>query len=262
MLLWAFCQPRHGNKWFGTGLQSAPIIGGKFVDCNRTSLWITRRFADRISYSVTSANVRINNDRRDGVSLPHFRLLTPQAKNMSNSDLPYRISQIQTLWTVVCRAEDGESTKVTSAAQEQLLALYGKAVYRYLLGELRDSDAADELYQEFALRFIRGDLGAADPTRGRFRDYLKGVLSHLVGDYYRRKRKQPLPMPGEFEPADVAERSTSSDEEFLASWRNELLNRAWLELAELQQRNEQPFHTVLHYRAAHPDASSDQMACA
>ena len=32
----------------------------------------------------------------------------------------------------------------------------------------RDPDAAEELSQEFALRFVRGDLGGADRGRGRF----------------------------------------------------------------------------------------------
>jgi len=117
---------------------------------------------------------------------------------MSQPDLAHRISQIHTLWTVVGRAGGDGTTHAVNAAQEQLLERYGKAVYRYLLGAIRDSDVADELYQEFALRFVRGDLAGADPARGRFRDYLKGVLSHLVGDHYRRKRKQPLALNPEY----------------------------------------------------------------
>lgn len=179
---------------------------------------------------------------------------------MSPSDLPHRISQIQTLWTVVCRAGGDGSTKVINAAQEQLLERYGKSVYRYLLAAIRDSDAADELYQEFALRFVRGDLGGADPARGRFRDYLKGVLSHLVGDFYRRKRKQPLPLHADYEPAAAANDSAISDDAFIESWRNELLNRAWNSLLKLERQNGQPFHTVLQYRAAHPEKRSEQMA--
>src|SRR5262245_14644024 len=139
---------------------------------------------------------------------------------MSQPDLAQRISQIQTLWTVLGQAGGDGTTRAVSAAQEQLLARYGKAVYRYLLGALRDPEVDDEIYQEFALRFVRGDLAGADPARGRFRDYLKGVLSHLVGDHYRRKRKQPLALNPEYEPAAAAEEPAFSDENFLASWRN------------------------------------------
>jgi len=179
---------------------------------------------------------------------------------MSQPDLAHRISQIQTLWTVVGQAGGEGTTHAVNAAQEQLLERYGKAVYRYLLGAIRDSDAADELYQEFALRFVRGDLAGADPARGRFRDYLKGVLSHLVGDHYRRKRKQPLALNPEYEPSAAADEPALSDEDFLASWRNELLGRAWTALAQHEKHNSQPFHTVLQYRAAHPETRSEQMA--
>ncbi len=179
---------------------------------------------------------------------------------MSPSELPQRLSQIQTLWTVVCRAHGDEATQVVNSAQEQLLARYGKVVYRYLLGALRDADAADELSQEFALRFVRGDLRGADPTRGRFRDFLKGVLYHLIGDFHRRRQKQPLALLAEHEPAASADESHESDQVFLMSWRNELLNRAWGSLAELEQESGKPFYAVLRFRAANPDLRSEQIA--
>jgi RNA polymerase sigma factor (sigma-70 family) len=180
---------------------------------------------------------------------------------MSDLEQPYRISQIHTLWTVVGQAGGDGTTRAINAAQEQLLERYGKAVYRYLLGAIRDTDVADELYQEFALRFVRGDLAGADPQRGRFRDYLKGVLSHLVGDHYRRKRKQPLALNPDFDPAAAAEEALAeSDAAFQESWRNELLGRAWSALAQIEKQSGQPFHTVLQYRAAHPEARSEQMA--
>jgi len=179
---------------------------------------------------------------------------------MTQSGLPQRLSQIQTLWTVVCRAHSDEATKVVNSAQKQLLERYGKVVYRYLLGALRDPDAADELSQEFALRFVRGDLRGADPTRGRFRDYLKGVLYHLIGDYHRRQRRQPLALLAEHEPAASTDEPHASDEVFLTSWRNELLNRAWGALLALEQESGKPFHAVLQFRAAHLDLRSEQMA--
>jgi len=179
---------------------------------------------------------------------------------MSQSELPHRLSQIQTLWTVVCRARGGGPTQIVNSAQAQLLERYGKVIYRYLLGSLRNHDAAEELSQEFALRFVRGDLGGADPHRGRFRDFLKGVLSHLIGDYYRQHRKQPLPLPSAHEPAVSAEIPAGGDDAFLANWRDELLNRAWNSLLQLEQQSGQPFHTVLQFRATHTDLRSEQMA--
>src|SRR5262249_44107132 len=88
-----------------------------------------------------------------------------------------RLSRIETFWPVVTKAH-GSSADAAAAAR-QLVQRYAQAVYRYLLGALRDADAADELTQEFALRFMRGALHGADPARGRFRDFVKGVLFHL-----------------------------------------------------------------------------------
>jgi RNA polymerase sigma-70 factor (ECF subfamily) len=138
---------------------------------------------------------------------------------------------------------------------------YRSVVRRYLLGALKDADAADELTQEFALRFLRGDLKGADRDRGRFRDYLRGALSHLIGDYYRRQKKNPLPLAVEHELAAKSEDVISpSDEQFIESWRADLIDRAWQALARLQEESGKPFYAVLQYRASHLDMHSDEMA--
>ena len=99
---------------------------------------------------------------------------------MVNLDADARLSQIQTLWTVICRAHGDGPQEAVRAAQEQLMARYGKVVQRYLLAALRDPHAAEELAQEFALRFVRGDLKGADRERGRFRDFLAEVRRGAV----------------------------------------------------------------------------------
>src|SRR5262245_61954396 len=98
-----------------------------------------------------------------------------------------RLSRISTLWTLVNQAHRG-APDVVGSAQQRLLEHYGGAVHRYLLGGLRDPEAADELFQEFAVRFLRGDFQNADRGRGRFRDYVKTSLFHLVADYQRRRK--------------------------------------------------------------------------
>src|SRR4051812_22981861 len=55
-----------------------------------------------------------------------------------------RLSQLQTEWTLVRQAHQGESGAMT-AAREHLLERYGRPVYRYLLGAVGDADAAAEL---------------------------------------------------------------------------------------------------------------------
>src|ERR687883_306983 len=116
---------------------------------------------------------------------------------------PERLSQISTAWTVFFQAHQAPE-KAAQVARQQLLEQYGTPVYRYLRAATRDADAADELYQEFALRFVRGDFQRAHPDRGRFRDFLKTCLYHLVIDHQRRQSKRPLALPAE-EVAGAAE---------------------------------------------------------
>src|SRR5581483_10567205 len=179
---------------------------------------------------------------------------------MGPMDPHQRLDRISTLWSVVSRSQGGAPEEV-SAAQRELLQRYGPAVHRYLLVTLRDPEAADELAQEFARRCIRGDLRGARPDRGRFRHFVKGVLSHLIADHYRRRQKEPRPLSaGAVEPAAPDEAGTDRDREFLDNWRGELLTRAWDALAEIQRRTGNHFYAVLHARAGQPNASSAEMA--
>src|SRR5262245_27508512 len=99
------------------------------------------------------------------------------------------LSKIVTLWGPLQEAHAGEP-EAARVAQRQLLERYTPAIYRYLLASVRDPHAADELFQEFALRFCRGDFKRADQQRGRFRDFLKTSLVHLVIDHHRRSKRQ------------------------------------------------------------------------
>lgn len=165
------------------------------------------------------------------------------------------LGDIATHWTVVRQAHQGGGASV-DRAKEELMERYGGAVYRYLLGALRDGHAADDLFQEFALRFLRGDFRNADPQRGRFRDFVKTALYHLIVDHQNRRRRGPAPLPAQ-ELADPDKPDLYySEQEFLASWRAEVLGRTWQALDEAGQ----PFFDVLRLRAEEPDLSSAAMA--
>lgn len=169
-----------------------------------------------------------------------------------------RLSRISTLWSLVCEAHGG--TGAARTAQEKLLERYGGAVRRYLLGAVRDPDTADELFQEFAVRFLNGNLAGADPERGQFRGFVKGVLFHLVADFYkRRQRHTPLPADTP-EPMAGPPSLLDSEREFLTSWRDELLARSWAALKDGEQHTGQPWFTVLRFRADHPEMRSQHMA--
>jgi DNA-directed RNA polymerase specialized sigma24 family protein len=176
---------------------------------------------------------------------------------MDLTDSAQRISRIDTLWSVVVQANGCDARR--AEAQRQLLARYGSAVRRYLLAATRSADAADELFQEFALRFLRGDMRGATPTRGRFRNFLKGVLFHLAADFHNNKKRLPLLSPDHPEPAappSIAEQ----DEAFLTAWRDQLLARSWDALQSADKASGKPYFMVLRFRAEHPGATSEEMA--
>ncbi len=179
---------------------------------------------------------------------------------MDEREFTQRLSQIQTMWSVVLRAHSGQADAATSA-QQALMQRYSGSVYRYLVGFLRDYDAADDLAQEFALRVLRGDLRRADPTRGRFRDYVKMILRHLVADHHRRLMASPQPLPADGpEPAGVGEGLPDLDRQFLESWRKELLAHAWAALERVATESGRPYYAVLRLRADHPEMRSARMA--
>jgi RNA polymerase sigma-70 factor (ECF subfamily) len=175
---------------------------------------------------------------------------------MDRRDQDERLSRISTQWTMVFQAHDGARDAVGSA-QAILIQRYAGAAYRYLLGAVRDPDTAEDLAQEFALRFLRGSFCRADPGRGRFRDYLKAALIHLVDDFYRERQNAPRPLPSQAPaPTEIDSESDDDDGVFLRSWRQELLDRTWTALA-----SEQPtYHAVLRFRVENPDVPSPQMA--
>jgi DNA-directed RNA polymerase specialized sigma24 family protein len=171
---------------------------------------------------------------------------------MSDTPQSPRLDKISTSWTLLAQAHgDGDEA---AAARSLLLKRYGGAVRRYLGAVLRDDAAADDVTQEFGLALVEGKLGKAAAGRGRFRDYVKAALLHLVSRHRKQQQRQPRPTAAVPEaaaaPADDAERA------FLESWRAELLARTWEALAEAQVT----FFTVLHFRSVHLDMPATQMA--
>jgi DNA-directed RNA polymerase specialized sigma24 family protein len=173
---------------------------------------------------------------------------------MDRDELDQHLSRMSTQWTMVLEAHGGEAD-AANAALAALAQQYLAVVYRYLLGAVRDPDAAVELTQELALRILQGGFRHADPRRGRFRDYLKTALIHLVDDYHRARRARPGPLPHDV-PDTPAPAGPEAGADFLPSWRAELLDRTWKALAAAQPM----YHAVLLFRVENPDVPSPQMA--
>ncbi|HTU18291.1 MAG TPA: sigma-70 family RNA polymerase sigma factor [Gemmataceae bacterium] len=179
---------------------------------------------------------------------------------MNDRDLETRLSVINTHWSLLRQAH-GDAADEAERARAELMQRYHGAIYRYLLAGVRDPEAAADLSQEFAVRFLEGRFHKADPTLGRFRDYVKTCLFHLVGDYRRRQGKLPRQAAlEEHEPAAPPEPLPEEDQVFRDSWREELLLRAWHALEQVQKDTGQPYYHVLRFRVEHGDLSSQQMA--
>jgi RNA polymerase sigma factor (sigma-70 family) len=164
------------------------------------------------------------------------------------------LSQIRTRWSLL-RGAHGSALDAAQQAQAELMDRYAGAIYRYLVAALRDPHDAGDLAQEFAVRLLEGRFERASPEHGRFRDFLKAALRNLVTDFHRKKKPQQL-----IDGFDHGEDDPNPDETFIATWRQELLDKAWAALEVQEKSSKQPFYTVLRYRVEHPDVRSAQMA--
>jgi RNA polymerase sigma-70 factor (ECF subfamily) len=172
------------------------------------------------------------------------------------SEKHQRLSEISTNWVALRQAQEGPA-EAARAAQQLLMSRYGGAVRRYLLAVVRDPATADDLTQEFALALVRGQFRHADPDRGRFRDYIKGVLAHSVARYRRGQQKLPHPLAAE-NPVWGSLASPADDDahQFDEDWRAALLGRAWDALSGSQPT----YYAVLRFCVAHPKMSSEEKA--
>lgn len=170
--------------------------------------------------------------------------------------LEEQLSKITTLWTVLRQAHEGP-VEEAGAARELLIRRYRGAVYRYLLRSTGDPAAADDLTQEFALGLLQGSLRNADPGRGRFRDYVRTALFHLVCRHYRENRKLPRPLPGDHPEWDsLAAPPEDFERQFDQGWRDDLLARAWAALEKARP----DWHTLLRCRRDNPKLNSAGIA--
>src|SRR5262245_30006620 len=71
------------------------------------------------------------------------------------------------------------------------VARYATAIRAYLGAMLRSADDVEEVAQEFLLRVVEHGFGGADPSRGRFRDYLKVAVRNAAVSHLRRRHGRP-----------------------------------------------------------------------
>ncbi len=179
---------------------------------------------------------------------------------MKRSDL----AQFSTHWSNIFRAREADGD-AAMAARNALLLRYIEVVLRYLRTVLRDPGVVDQVCSNFALRVLESDrlLQNADPQRGRFRDYLKAVLQHMIADYYRqqsRENKQWQRLSGEHELADPNSLSEEQDRDFVRCWREELIKWVWRQLDQRDQKTGQKYAVLLRLQAKKPELRSTRLA--
>lgn len=142
-------------------------------------------------------------------------------------------------------------------ARAELLHRYRGAVYRYLVAVVRDLDLAEELSQQFAIKFLEGEFHKADPERGRFRDYVKTSLVNLMRRHYRTQARAPGPLPnGLKDPVGDPQTDNEAETEFVRQWREEVMDQTWNALNEQRP----VYQAVLRLRVDEPTFSSREIA--
>ena len=167
---------------------------------------------------------------------------------------PGRVSltDLETCWTTVRNAH--APGPAGEFAMRELIGRYHDAVERYLRLKLRDSNLADEVFQEFWTKLLTHKLAGADHNKGRFRDYLRTVLHRLIIDHFRGRKIQSLP------PGDLLDPSTP-DADYDRVWREAVIRRVWTRLESYESTTaKNKYATVLHLRVGNPKASIDEIA--
>jgi|GEM_PF-482527 RNA polymerase sigma factor (sigma-70 family) len=174
------------------------------------------------------------------------------------------LAQLSTHWSNIFRAREAKGD-AAMAARNALLLRYIEVVMRYLRAVLRDQDAIDQVCSNFALRVLESDrlFQHANPQRGRFRDYLKAVLQHMIADYYREKSRQNKKfqhLSSEHELAAPAAPSEEHDQDFVRYWREELIKWVWRQLEQRDQKTGQRYAVLLRLQGKKPKMRSAQLA--
>jgi len=95
-----------------------------------------------------------------------------------------------TQWSVVLNAADSVSPEAATAL-ETLCRSYWYPLYVYIRRRGYDTETAKDLTQEFFAQLLaKRLLHAVDPTKGKFRAWLLGVMKHFLAHEWTKRRAQ------------------------------------------------------------------------
>lgn len=176
------------------------------------------------------------------------------ADSIRNDASAARISRIETQWSLLQRAhesDDGESARI---ARSLVVQRYIAPMYRYLNRVMGDPDAAEDVAHEVVLRLMQGRMAGATPSRGRFRDYLRTVLINAARARHKRDRAE-VSLNG----VVTVDPPEPDQDAFEQCVRDEVMQAAWRDLEECEQRTGQPFATLLRWRTTVARTTSEAL---
>lgn len=176
----------------------------------------------------------------------------------------------QTSWTLVLEARDPSAPQYR-ASLERLVSLYWKPVYWTLrLRWTRPNEDAKDLTQEFfALLLERSTLSRFNRERGRFRTYLRAVLTGFMNETARRDASQKrggtasfLRIDGEPELSlELVDRGKTAEELFDELWMKTLIEDALSQARGIIEEAGSPaFETYRRYELEGTGKSYDEVA--
>ncbi|HRI12574.1 MAG TPA: sigma-70 family RNA polymerase sigma factor [Verrucomicrobiota bacterium] len=147
----------------------------------------------------------------------------------------------ETRWTQVALAGSEDGSAAARDALEQLCARYWPSIYSYLRRRGKAPVEAEDLTQAFLADLIaKQAFSRADPSKGRFRNFLLGALRRFLVDGQRRtdaekRGRNKVVLVGDFveverEYSEEAEPALGPDEVFDRRWAATILQAAYSEL--------------------------------
>ena len=127
--------------------------------------------------------------------------------------------------------------------------VYQNPIRRFFLFLTGDETKTDELFQEFALKFLSGAFDSYAPGKGRFRDYLKTVLRNQ----FRKTFSQKQVLGSEvLEKAEVSDELADSElqaalREFDTHEGHDILRLVDEDLRAEEANGEHQYHSLLKF---------------
>lgn len=182
------------------------------------------------------------------------------SSNSGFSEDPQRLDQVVTQWSLLRLAHEPVNAESPQARQAMLLR-YRDAIRGYVAALLRNETETDDVAQDVLVRLMRGDFGSADPSKGRFRDFLKVAVRNMVRNHWDRQNRRNAVSLNSTEGVEPETTETESDEAWTDEWRGQLLESTWQALEQFEQSTSGCcYYTLLRLRTEFPDSDSAELA--